>query len=145
MKKERYKFALASYIVGRGNVNEALEESRKSLGVPYKYSALAVIGLLNLGVGDSFAGLIGSYIGKKHYVIGNVKISFEGSFIMFIMSFITTYLLIYFAGLSLFPKGLIAVVIISVGATLLEAVSGNGLDNLSIPLGSAVLFSWFYL
>lgn len=35
--KERWKFALASYNAGRGNINKALASARESEGFPYSY------------------------------------------------------------------------------------------------------------
>lgn len=35
--KERYKFALAAYNAGRGNINKMLAEARKTTGFPYSY------------------------------------------------------------------------------------------------------------
>lgn len=37
-EEERYKFAMASYNSGRGNINQTLSYARESLGQPFSYS-----------------------------------------------------------------------------------------------------------
>ncbi|MDI3548110.1 MAG: hypothetical protein PWR10_1762 [Halanaerobiales bacterium] len=37
-KKERYKFALAAYNAGRGNINKMLAHARKATGLPFSYA-----------------------------------------------------------------------------------------------------------
>lgn len=42
--KERYKFTLAAYNAGRGNINEALAHARKAVGQPFEFSEWEAIG-----------------------------------------------------------------------------------------------------
>jgi len=99
-------------------------------------------GIIPLAYGDAAASLVGQKFGKHQYnVLG--KKSWEGSIGMFIVCFlilVTSYL---FFG---YPYGLsaldFAVAAFAVGAvaTVFEAITPKGLDNLTVPLASALVF-----
>ena len=110
--------------------------------VPHRYAG--IIGLLNLGLGDSFAAIAGSKYGKKEYRCGDRVKTYLGSVVMFCTSLISTAIV-----LACFQNGfglreLSASIVISAGATLFEATSNKELDNLTVPLCSALIFSFFY-
>lgn len=104
------------------------------LGLP-QYAAL---GILVMAWGDGLAALVGQNLGRHPYkVFGNQK-SWEGSLTMALASFIISLLIL---GL---PTGFTAAVagtalVVAIAATLLETLSFYGLDNLTVPLGSAAL------
>lgn len=93
--------------------------------------------------GDGFASLIGQKYGKHHFnLTGDVK-SVEGSITMFIMVCImcSAVFLVYGAIDYNIPNYNFAfVVFISLIATVCEAVTPKGLDNLSVSSVSAVLY-----
>ncbi|BFM39332.1 diacylglycerol/polyprenol kinase family protein [Synechocystis sp. LKSZ1] len=100
----------------------------------------AALGLLIMAWGDGLAALIGQNFGRHPYQLGGIRKSWEGSLTMLVISGAIT-------GLVLGPlwdwQGLILgiAVIIALVATLLETFSKLGIDNLTVPLGSAFL-SW---
>lgn len=104
-----------------------------------------IVGMLNLGLGDSFAGIIGFHYGKIKYKIGECSKTYLGSIIMFSISFAASLIVIFIKnnGLGWYDIGASAA--IAFGAAVFEGLCANGLDNLSVPLGSACIYSLFYL
>ncbi len=106
-------------------------------------SLACTIGVLVMGYGDGLAALIGHKWGKKHLPIRMAKKSFVGSLTMAIVSFLITFIaLIAYAPLS-FGMTLFVSVLVSLIATLVEALTPLGLDNLSVPLVAALLVEVF--
>ncbi|NEO26938.1 MAG: hypothetical protein F6K03_08590 [Kamptonema sp. SIO4C4] len=104
------------------------------LGLPQ----FAVIGILVMAWGDGLAAVVGQHWGRHKYQVGNNKKSWEGSGTMFVMSGVVTFLVLWGVyGLSWPLVGIVFAV--SAIATLLEAFSFLGIDNLTVPLGSAML------
>lgn len=98
----------------------------------------AVIGILIMTWGDGLAALVGQRIGKHKYkVLGGQK-SLEGSLIMTIISFIICILVLQTVQGNTWETWLVSIVV-AVVATALEAISFLGIDNLTVPLGSATL------
>ena len=98
----------------------------------------AALGILVMTWGDDLAALVGQNFGRHPYqVLGNKK-SWEGSLTMAGASFLVgTLVLGATLGLS-WPVMAIAGVV-AAGATLLETLSFVGIDNLTVPMGSALL------
>ena len=104
------------------------------LGLP-QYAAL---GILVMAWGDGLAALVGQNLGRHPYkVFGNQK-SWEGSLTMALASFIISLLIL---GLTTGFTAAVAgtALVVAIAATLLETLSFYGLDNLTVPLGSAAL------
>ena len=93
--------------------------------------------------GDGFASLIGQKYGKHHFnLTGDVK-SVEGSLTMFIMVCVmcSMVFLVYGAiGYDIPQYNFAFVAFISLIATVCEAVTPRGLDNLSVSSVSAILY-----
>lgn len=107
-----------------------------------KQPVYTVIGILVMSWGDGMAGIIGKRFGKHPYqIFGNQK-SWEGSLTMLLVSLIVISLILGFNSENL-TQNLITSVIVAIAATLLESFSKLGIDNLTVPLGSASLC--FYL
>ena len=96
--------------------------------------------------GDALAALIGRHFGQHKYQVGNSVRSWEGSAAMFVVSTVVIFLvLLLLPGSSLSPLGtplglrwaLLTAVVTATFATLAEAVSPHGTDNLSVPLVAA--------
>lgn len=104
------------------------------LGLPQ----YAVLGILVMTWGDGLAALVGQNFGRHPYkIFGNQK-SWEGSLAMATASLVVGLLVLGpTAGFTLAVVGTAGVV--AIAATLLETLSFYGLDNLTVPLGSAVL------
>jgi phytol kinase len=103
-----------------------------SLGLP----AHAVLGVLVMTWGDGLAALIGKRFGTHLYQVWGMTKSWEGTGTMAIASLVVSSTILFWVyGLS-WPVAVIAVLVASI-ATGLEAFSKFGIDNLTVPLGSA--------
>ncbi|XTZ10622.1 MAG: diacylglycerol/polyprenol kinase family protein [cyanobacterium endosymbiont of Rhopalodia yunnanensis] len=101
-----------------------------------------VIGILIMAWGDGMAAIIGKRFGRHPYQILEIKKSWEGSLTMMGVSFLITSIILFFTGESI-NIILITSLLVSVIATGLEVFSKWGIDNLTVPLGSAIVA--FYL
>lgn len=91
--------------------------------------------------GDGFASLIGQKYGKHQFnLTGDVK-SLEGSLAMFVMICIMSSIVFLVYGISNY--NIAFVVLISLIATICEAITPKGLDNLSVASISAILWMCF--
>jgi len=110
------------------------------LGGDYKY--IGALGIMVMGYGDGLAAVIGKNFGKYKYKIANGTKSIEGSTVMLVFSFLASaVVLISFLGFDLFY--IRVSFIVAVFATIIEAVTFKGLDNISVPLSSALLAHYF--
>ncbi|MGK7931251.1 MAG: diacylglycerol/polyprenol kinase family protein [Microcystaceae cyanobacterium] len=96
-----------------------------------------VLGILVMTWGDGMAAIIGQKWGKHPYQVFGMTKSWEGSLTMAGVSFLISMLILssvygYNSFIWLISLGL------SIFATLLESFSKLGIDNLTVPLGSAM-------
>jgi phytol kinase len=113
---------------------------------PVDSVAIAVAGIMAMTWGDALAALIGRRFGQHKYQVGDSVRSWEGSAAMFVASTVAIFLvLLLLPGSSLSPLAtplgfrwaLLTAIITATFATLAEAVSPHGTDNLSVPLVAA--------
>jgi len=106
----------------------------------------AALGILVMTWGDGLAALIGQSFGKHPYILWDIKKSWEGSLTMLVVSFGVSLLILGSVQGFNWQSWLISGVVGAI-ATVLEAFSKYGIDNLTVPLGSAFvaffLCSWF--
>jgi phytol kinase len=153
-------FIVLNYISYRRNLFTAMESADKSnLGTVYFPLAFLAIILLFFDVnkgfmvaalmpmtwGDAFAATIGRRCGRRHYIIFGARRSIEGSITMLLCSLISVFATLFAFGAS--PDAAFsASLILALLATLAEAISPFGLDNLLVPassaLGYAVVSGW---
>lgn len=97
----------------------------------------AVLGILVMAWGDGLAAIIGQKWGKHPYSVGGIIKSWEGSLTMMSVSF-----LVSISVLTSIYGNQAAIWLISLGigilAMILESFSKLGIDNLTVPLGSAI-------
>jgi phytol kinase len=98
----------------------------------------AALGILVMTWGDGLAALIGQRFGKHTYTVLGVKKSWEGSLTMVVVSYIVCSLIFLGVQGNIWSTWSVSLVV-AVVATGLEAFSVYGIDNLSVPLGSAAL------
>ncbi len=108
---------------------------------------IAVAGVMAMTWGDALAALIGKRFGKHKYQIGQSIRSWEGSLAMFIASTIAIFLVLFLLpGSPLsqnavvkfdIAKAILIALITATFATLAEATSPHGTDNLSVPIVTA--------
>ncbi|ARV62266.1 phosphatidate cytidylyltransferase [Nostocales cyanobacterium HT-58-2] len=98
----------------------------------------AAIGILVMTWGDGLAALIGQKFGQHQYKVFGRQKSWEGSLAMTLVSFLITSMILVSVQGNLWQTWLISLMV-AVVATSLEVFSFLGIDNLTVPLGSAAL------
>lgn len=107
---------------------------------------IAVAGVMAMTWGDALAALVGQKYGRHRYKVGGSERSWEGSVMMFLTSLVAMFGVLWLLpGSSLSPLAapieLGAAFLLALGgamgATLVEAVSPHGMDNLGVPLVAA--------
>ena len=98
----------------------------------------AALGVMVMTWGDGLAALVGQNLGRHPYKLGTIQKSWEGSLAMLLASFVVC---LFILGVAQGWTGGIAVasLLVALAATGLEAFSKYGIDNLTVPLGSAAL------
>jgi phytol kinase len=105
---------------------------------PLQQFHYAAIGILVMTWGDGLAGLIGQKFGQHPYEVWGMKKSWEGSLTMAVTSYVVSCLILVSVQGNVWQTWLVPVAIALV-ATALESFSKLGIDNLTVPLGSAAL------
>lgn len=98
----------------------------------------AALGILVMAWGDGLAAIIGQKFGKHPYKIWDNQKSWEGSGTMALMSFIVSCLIFLSVQGNNWQTWIVSLSV-ALLATILEAFSIYGIDNLTVPLGSAAL------
>lgn len=98
----------------------------------------AAIGILIMTYGDGLAAIIGQRFGRNKYEVFGSKKSLEGTLTMTVISYIVCSLILVSVQGNI---GLVWVVsgAVALTATALETFSKYGIDNLTVPLGSAAI------
>ncbi|MEM2086626.1 MAG: SEC59/DGK1/VTE5 family protein [Archaeoglobaceae archaeon] len=94
------------------------------------------MGIVAMSYGDGFASLIGTKYGKRKFSIFGATKSLEGSLAMFLASvaMFAVIQLYYGAEMS------ILILLLALIATIIEAITPKGLDNLSVSIAIALLY-----
>jgi phytol kinase len=106
----------------------------------YIPQSICGMGFFSMGYGDGFAAIIGKMFGTRTISEISGRKTCAGSLAMFAVS------VMVFAGFSVFyglrwlnsPRGIILIVVNGAIATLLEAMTPCGLDNLTVPIGTTI-------
>ncbi len=96
------------------------------------------IGILVMAWGDGMAAIIGQRWGIHQYQVLTITKSWEGSLAMAATSYLVTSLILLFSLGNHWQTWLISAIAALV-ATSLEAFSKWGIDNLTVPLGTAIV------
>ncbi len=99
----------------------------------------ATIGVFCMGYGDGFAALFGSKFGKKKIPLPTGGKTYLGSFVMAIVCFFCSVIILILMSDLLFYQIIFSSIIISIVATFVEVVTPLGLDNISVPIISALI------
>lgn len=97
---------------------------------------IGAVGILVMGYADGLAAVIGVKYGKIR-ILGRKTL--EGTLTTFVVAFIVIFLLTSGFDISL---TVFQILIISLAATVLELVTPLGLDNLSVPMVTALITFW---
>lgn len=107
----------------------------------FKNTIIGLVGILVMGYGDGFAAIAGKSIRSKEFTILGGKKSLAGCSTMFIISLIIiSCALAYFNVQFWYIKS----IIIALVATIFEAISVKGTDNLTVPI-LTTLMVWMVL
>lgn len=107
------------------------------------HGSIAAAGVMALTWGDALAAIVGKNFGRHRYTIFGSTRSIEGSLAMFVASFIAMFLVLaytpgtfiaYAAPWLTLQQAALAALFGAALATLAEAITPRGLDNLSVPL-----------
>ena len=102
--------------------------------------ALAIVPMV---YGDGFAALIGQKFGKIKYTVFGGQKSVEGSLTMFVITTVMSvfvWMVFTTIGYSMPTFNLGAILAISAVATICEALSYGGIDNLTVPALTSILY-----
>ncbi|MGF1492978.1 MAG: diacylglycerol/polyprenol kinase family protein [Microcoleaceae cyanobacterium] len=98
----------------------------------------AALGILVMAWGDGLAAVIGQRFGKHGYQIGGIHKSWEGSLTMLFVSFVVCILILVVVQGIVWQTWAVSGIVAMV-AMGLEMFSKFGVDNLTVPIGSAAL------
>lgn len=97
---------------------------------------VGLLGIFTMAYGDGFAAVLGKKLKSQEYnMLGSTK-TLYGSLTMFLVTLLIHLLYFGIAGVEFF---IIKAIIVAIFATLLEAVSIKGTDNIVVPILTAVL------
>ncbi len=108
----------------------------------HSHTLILITAMLLLSISDAAAALVGENLPRPHlYHAGPDRKSFEGSATMFLTSLLITAAALAFGGR---PAGEVIwfSLLVAVIATVCEALSYQGSDNLTVPLGSALVLHY---
>jgi phytol kinase len=103
---------------------------------PLHQPQYAALGIMIMAWGDGLAALIGQKFGQHKYNLFGSRKSWEGSLTMAVVSYIITVFILLATQENSWQIWVISL-LIAIIATALEAFSFLGIDNLTVPLGSA--------
>ena len=146
-------FVIINYLSYKYNLIKVMErEKNEGLGTVYFAISLLILSIFSFGVfkrpilgliptlvlalGDGLAAVVGKAVKSPTYKIGNSSKSLMGSTAMFITTLILVSIYLFSLGISLW---LFKAVIISIIATLCEAISIRGTDNLTVPMSMFIM------
>ncbi|MBD2139164.1 phosphatidate cytidylyltransferase [Anabaena sp. FACHB-1237] len=138
-----YKFPLLPGINSVGRHSLGTFFYAVSIGVltaifwPIHHPEFAALGIMIMAWGDGLAALIGKRFGKHKYQIFGSQKSWEGSLTVTIVSFFISSVILY-SLINNIPIVCVISLMVALFATFLEAFSYLGVDNLTVPIGTAI-------
>lgn len=141
-------FVLINTLSYKFNLIKSMErEEQDGFGTIYYAIAILVLSIVTFGIihkpivglagmfamcfGDGLAAIFGKKFGNKKYKIGNTTKSYLGSFTMLIITFGIIFAVFSYLGTT---YSIAKAILVAVIATILEAVSIKGTDNITVPL-----------
>jgi phytol kinase len=103
---------------------------------------LLVASLMPMTWGDALAAVIGRRIGRRRYTFAGSARSLEGSAVMFLASGAATLAALLLLTPMSPATAMAAAAVTALGATIIEAMSPWGIDNLTVPAISALVLAW---
>jgi len=110
----------------------------------FDHREIIAMAILAMSYGDGLASLIGIKYGERKYTVFKDTKSYVGSIAMFVCTFVLLIIALLFYSIPLTGRTVAYLLCISGVATVVEGITPLGLDNLSVPFVTAVMY-WFYL
>ncbi len=152
-------FVIINYLSYKNNLIESMERKEQDgFGTVYYAVSLLIMVIVSFGIfknpilgliptfvmaiGDGFAAIIGSKVKSKKYKLSDTKKSFAGSLTMFCITFFIIVTYIFFMHRDVFflnTHWILVSILMAFGITSVEAVSGKGTDNITVPLSTMLL------
>jgi dolichol kinase len=107
------------------------------------YLWIVALAIVPMVYGDGFAALIGQKFGNIKYTVFGGQKSVEGSLTMFVITTVMSvfvWMVFSTIGYSMPNFNLGAILAISAVATICEALSYGGIDNLTVPALTSILY-----
>jgi phytol kinase len=137
-----YRYPILSSTSGTGRKSLGTFFYAVSIGLlvswfwPLALPQYAAMGILIMTWGDGLAALVGQRWGQHQYQLWGMNKSWEGSLTMAGVSGAVVALILLFTQGNNWHTWMSAIIVAAI-ATALESVSKFGIDNLTVPLGSA--------
>ena len=112
-------------------------------GDPKFYIWIVALAIVPMVYGDGFAALIGQKFGKLKYTVFGGQKSVEGSLTMFVITTVMSvfvWMVFTSIGCTMPEFNIVYIIVISAVATVCEALSYGGIDNLTVPAITAILY-----
>ena len=101
---------------------------------------IIAVGILAMSYGDGFASVLGSKFGNKRFNIFKDEKSIIGSLSMFVFTLIPIIFAMVFYTIPVTTITISYLIAVSMVATVIEAITPKGLDNLSVPLITSLTY-----
>ena len=95
-----------------------------------------------MSYGDGLASLLGIRYGRRKYRVFGETRSYVGSCAMFVFTFVLMIVALLFYQIPLSLQTVLFLAGISLVASIVEGLTPKGLDNLSVPFVTVLLY-WF--
>lgn len=105
---------------------------------PQNQPEYAAIGILIMTYGDGLAAIIGQSFGRNKYEVFGSKKSLQGTLTMMVISYLVCALILVSVQGNIWSVWVVSAGV-ALTATALETFSKYGIDNLTVPLGSAAV------
>jgi dolichol kinase len=103
------------------------------------------IGILAMSYGDGLASIFGLKFGKKKYKVLSDEKSYIGSFVMFVFTFITAIIALFYYNIAITNYVILVLLFIAFVAAIIEGLTPKGLDNLTVPFVCVFIYWYIFL
>jgi dolichol kinase len=104
----------------------------------YDQPWIIAVGIAAMSYGDGFAALIGERYGKHKFKISSDTKSVEGSLGMFLVLMVSLFIVLIYFNVTI--PSLLVIPCVAITATIFEAITPKGLDNLTACFAAVGVF-----
>ena len=152
-------FVIVNYISYKKDLIKVMErEEQDGFGTVYYALSLLILSIVSFGIfknpvlgliptlvmayGDGLAAIIGKNTKSRKYKLSDTKKSFAGSLTMFLIALVLIGGYLWFTNSNVFWTSAhwpLISIMMAFCVTGIEAVSGKGIDNISVPISTLLL------